>query len=81
MKQVKLNAKKTKVLHMSQKETNTIRKHGKFQIFGSIKSSCTNNIKVRIGMAKTRIMIGLNNVLKDHSISLGLKIKLMKCGK
>ena len=58
-------------------QQNTIRKRGKLQIFvlNQIKRcSCTKDLKVLIGMAKTR-MIELNNMWQYRSIPSELKSK------
>ena len=88
---LKLNAKKTKVLHVNAKETTNkeeilvdktpLENVKDFKYLGSIKTEdghCTKDIKVRIGMAKQR-MVQLNNIWKDHGIRRDLKIKLLKC--
>ncbi|GFR92660.1 endonuclease-reverse transcriptase [Elysia marginata] len=52
-----------------------------FKYLGSVKTingSCSKDTKMRIGMAKKK-MIELNNVWKDHNIPIELKLKLLKC--
>ena len=52
-----------------------------FKYLGSIKSAdgtCIKDIKARIAMGKSK-MTELNNIWKDRSIPLQLKIKLLKC--
>ncbi|GFS12393.1 endonuclease-reverse transcriptase [Elysia marginata] len=87
---LKLNAKKTKVMQL--KPENSSRCDVKiaqtvlvnvedFKYLGSVKTidvSCSKDIKMRIGMAKKK-MIELNNVWKDHNIPIELKLKLLKC--
>ena len=86
-----LNGKKTKVMHVKTREgineeniliDNTPLENVKdFKYLGSTKTedwSCTKDIKVRIGMAKQR-MVQLNNIWKDHGIKRDLKVKLLKC--
>ena len=84
-----LNAKKTKVMHINTMENQSnIRVDGTnlenvdhFKYLGSIKSSdgtCTDDINVRIGMAKQR-MVQLNNIWKDRSIPTSLKLKILRC--
>ena len=88
---LKLNAKKTKVLHVTSKfDRNTqdicvnktpLENVDDFKYLGSIKSqdgSSTKDINARIGMAKNR-MVQLNNIWKDHGIPISLKVKLLKC--
>ena len=88
---LKLNAKKTKVMHVIGERTlsnNDIKIDGvplevvdDFKYLGSFKAkngSSTKDIKTRIGMAKSK-MIQLNNIWKDHWIPLNLKLKLLKC--
>ena len=87
---LKLNAKKTKVLHIagtnSQKNNEItidnvpLEKVKDFKYLGSIKAddaTCSKDIKCRIGMAKNK-MTQLNNIWKDHSIPTKLKLKLLK---
>jgi len=88
---LRLNAKKTKVLHVAgiDSQTNNEIKIDKvpletvndFKYLGSIKAddaSCSKDIKCRIGMAKNK-MTQLNNIWKDRSIPIDLKLKLLKC--
>lgn len=90
---LKLNAKKTKVLHIkgrnSQSEEHTkVKVDGtnletvkQFKYLGSIKTddgSCTQDIKVRIAMAKQK-MVQLNNIWKDRGIPNVLKVNILKC--
>ena len=85
-----LNAKKTKVLHVggTNRETDdiqidkaTLENVADFKYLGSVKTNdgtCTKDIKIRIGMAKNK-MLQLKNIWKDHSIPPLLKQKLLKC--
>ena len=88
---LKLNAKKTKVLHVpspnQQGHTDIkvdkipLEKVNEFKYLGSIKTNngtCTKDIKVRIAMAKNK-MLQLNNIWKDHSLPIHLKMKLLEC--
>ena len=52
-----------------------------FKYLGSIKTNtgdCSKDINTRIAMAKKR-MVELNNIWKDKSINVQLKLKIMKC--
>ena len=86
-----LNGKKTKVMHVKTREgineedilidKTPLENVKDFKYLGSTKTedgSCTKDIKVRIGMAKQR-MVQLNNIWKDHGIKRDLKVKLLKC--
>ena len=88
---LKLNAKKTKVMHVKRsnsrnenvlKVDNTpLENVESFKYLGSIKThdgSSSKDISARIGMAKSR-MTQLTNIWKSHSISTNLKIELLKC--
>ena len=88
---LRLNAKKTKVLHVAGIDSQTnneikidkvpLEKVNDFKYLGSIKAddaSCSKDIKCRIGMAKNK-MTQLNNIWKDRSIPIDLKLKLLKC--
>ena len=81
---LKLNAKKTKVLHVTspnqQGHTDIkvdkipLEKVNEFKYLGSIKTNngtCSKDIKVRITMAKNK-MLQLNNIWKDHSLPIHL---------
>ena len=88
-----LNAPKTNFMHLKGKESqpdhfNSIKVNGtvlervdNFKYLGSIKSSdgtCLQDVKARIAMAKQK-MIQLNNVWKDRSVPMHLKMHLLKC--
>ena len=90
---LKLNAKKTKVLHVKgrdsqSEEHTTVKVDGtnletvkQFKYLGSIKTddgSCMQDIKVRIAMAKQK-MVQLNNIWKDRGIPNVLKVNILKC--
>ena len=86
---LKLNAKKTKVMHVNgssappkiQINKTDLEYVTHFKYLGSIKSNdgtCLRDIKSRIAMAKQK-MVQLNNIWKDRGIPLVLKIKLLKC--
>ena len=87
-KQLKLNVKKTKYMHIGQKtshpiiiDNEEIEEVDDFKYLGSVKTKnadCSKDINIRIGMAKKR-MLDLNNIWKDRSIKNSLKIKIMKC--
>ena len=52
-----------------------------FKYLGSVKTndgSCSKDIKIRIAMAKHK-MVELNNLWKDRGIPNELKVKLLKC--
>ena len=85
---LRLNAKKTKVIHVNSKTTpNPISVNGvdleyvpDMKYLGSIKTcdgSCAKDVKTRIAMAKKK-MIDLNNIWKDRGIPTVLKIQLLK---
>ncbi|GFO42502.1 endonuclease-reverse transcriptase [Plakobranchus ocellatus] len=85
-KSLKLNAKKTKYLYIGKNhqpisfEEENIEKVNTFKYLGSLKTDSgdnTNDINARIGMAKKR-MQDLVNIWKDKTITLQLKIKIMK---
>ena len=88
-----LNAPKTKYMHLKGElsqpdEYNTIKVRGtllekvdSFKYLGSIKASdgsCLRDVKARIGMAKQK-MLQLNNIWKDRSVPIQLKMYLLKC--
>ena len=90
---MELNAKKTKVMHIKGKDglpddltkivvNNTIlEKVHHFKYLGSIKSSdgtCLKDVMTRIAMAKAK-MIQLKNIWKDRSITINLKLEMLKC--
>ena len=86
---LKLNAKKTKVMHINGKsDPDPIFINGvnleyvsDMKYLGSIKEengSCSKDVKTRIAMAKKK-MVDLNSVWKDRGIPTSLKIKLLKC--
>ncbi|GFR99820.1 endonuclease-reverse transcriptase [Elysia marginata] len=87
---LKLNAKKTKVMQLKPENSSlydvkidqtVLENVEDFKYLGSVKTidgSCSKDIKMRIGMAKKK-MIELNNVWKDHNIPIELKLKLLKC--
>ena len=88
---LKLNAKKTKVMHIEgieKGQKHEIHINGTlleqvedFKYLGSIKaedSTCSKDIRARIGMAKQK-MVQLNNVWKDRGMPNSLKLKLLKC--
>ena len=85
---LKLNAKKTKVMHIGDENTQGIIRINRsnlenvndFKYLGSIKSnngSCGKDIKTRIGMAKQKT-VEYNNIWKDRGIPLGLKLKILE---
>lgn len=85
---LKLNAKKTKIMHIGPERPNTeikidnvqLEQVKDFKYLGSIKAkdgSCTKDVKTRISMAK-RKMTNLNNIWKDKNIPNKLKINIMK---
>lgn len=84
---LKLNAKKTKIMHIGQQqnenlyiEEEPLEYVKEFKYLGSIKSSngsCSSDIRARIGMAKQR-MIQLKNIWRDWAISKRLKLQLLK---
>ena len=89
---LQLNAKKTKVMHISGRESSgippdikinqtSLENVDQFKYLGSIKTTdgtCRKDIVTRIGMAKQR-MVQLNNIWKDRSIPTQLKVKILKC--
>ena len=86
---LKLNAKKTKVMHINGKsDPDPIFINGvnleyvsDMKYLGSIKEengSCSKDVKTRIAMAKKK-MVDLNSVWKDRGIPTFLKIKLLNC--
>ncbi|GFS06155.1 endonuclease-reverse transcriptase [Elysia marginata] len=87
---LKLNAKKTKVMQLKPENSSlydvkidqtVLENVEDFKYLGSVKTidgSCSKDIKMRIGMAKKK-MIKLINVWKDHNIPIELKLKLLKC--
>ncbi|GFN94419.1 endonuclease-reverse transcriptase [Plakobranchus ocellatus] len=87
-KSLKLNAKKTKYMHIGKEQHASITIGNEeiecvehFKFLGSIKTDtadCSIDVNTRIGMAKKR-MIDLNNIWKDKYIGKQLKIKLVKC--
>ncbi|GFS18793.1 catenin (Cadherin-associated protein), alpha 3 [Elysia marginata] len=78
---LKLNAKKTKVMQLQPEHSSlydvkidqtVLENVEDFKYLGSVKTinaSCSKDIKMRIGMAKKK-MIELNNVWKDHNIPI-----------
>ena len=84
---LKLNAKKTKVIHVNRKTTpDPISVNGfsleflrDMKYLGSIKicdGSCSKDVKTRIAMPKKKI--DLNNTWKDRGIPTVLKVQLLK---
>ena len=83
--------KKTKVMHIKGSR-NTTEQHihingtqlenvQDFKYLGSTKSedsTCSKDIRTRIGMAKQK-MVQLNNIWKDRGIATDLKLILLKC--
>ncbi|GFR60188.1 catenin (Cadherin-associated protein), alpha 3 [Elysia marginata] len=86
---LKLNAKKTKVMQLKPENSllydvkidqTVLENVEDFKYLGFVKTidgSCSKDIKMRIGMAKKK-MIELNNVWKDHNFPIELKLKLLK---
>ena len=86
---LKLNAKKTKVMHINKGsvpqqnitvDNTNLEYVSQFKYLGSIKAddgSCLNDIKARIAMAKQNT-VQLNNIWKDRGIPKILKVKLIK---
>ena len=81
---LRLNAKKTKVIHVNSKTTPVngvdLEYVPDMKYLGSIKTcdgSCAKDVKTRIAMAKKK-MIDLNNIWKDRGIPTVLKIQLLK---
>ena len=84
-----LNAKKTKVMKLGKLTKDPdIRINGTplenvsdFKYLGSTKTadgSCTKDIKMRIAMAKQK-MVQLTNIWKDRGTPTDLKVRLLKC--
>ena len=85
---LKLNAKKTKVMHINSKDKHepiivngdTLEYVLNMKYLGSVKESdgsCSIDVKTRIAMAK-RKMVDLNNIWKDRGIPTKLKTQLLK---
>ena len=84
---MKLNAKKTKVMHIGKGNYADIAIDGEilekvldFVYLGSCKTSdgdCKEDISRRIARAKAK-MLELENIWKDKDLSVPLKIKIMK---
>ena len=88
-----LNAKKTKVMHISGGNQQVLTPDadvtvngtklenvGHFKYLRSYKTengNCSKDINARIGQAKQK-MVHLNNIWKDHSSPLQLKLKILK---
>ena len=87
LKNMKLNAKKTKVMHVGKGQYQDIEIDGQvlervddFVYLGSTKTfngDCKIDVARRIGMAKSK-MVDLKNIWKDKDLSLKLKLKIMK---
>ena len=87
LKNMKLNAKKTKVMYVGKGQYQDIEIDGQvlervfdFIYLGSSKKfngDCKTDVARRIGMAKTK-MVELKNIWKDKDLSFKLKLKLMK---
>ena len=87
LKNMKLNAKKTKVMYVGKGEYRDIEIDGQilervfdFIYLGSTKThngDCKNDVVRRIAMAKSK-MVDLKNIWKDKDLSLKLKLKIMK---
>ena len=87
-KNLKLNAKKTKVMHIGKSPTTPVaigqeelEVVNQFKYLGSIKANdadCTTDINARIGMAKT-CRIDLANIWKDKNLKPQLKMRIIKC--
>ena len=87
LKNMKLNAKKTKVMYVGKGQYQDIEIDGQvlervsnFIYLGSLKTSnghCGADVARRIGMAKSK-MIDLKNIWKDKDLSFKLKLKIMK---
>ena len=87
-----LDAKKTKVMHISggnqqvltsdaTVNSTKLENVGHFKYLGSYKTEdgkCSKYINARISQAKQK-MVHLNNIWKDHSLPLQLKLKILKC--
>ena len=86
-KNMKLNAEKTKVMHIGKGEYNDIEIDGEtleklleFIYLGSCKTAdgdCRSDIMRRIARAKAK-MIDLENIWRDRDLSTKLKIRIMK---
>ena len=86
-KNMKLNAKKTKVMYIGKKpykdisiDGETLERVENFTYLGSSKAQngdCKPDIVRRIAQGKTK-MIALKNIWKDKDLSTNLKIKIMK---
>ena len=86
-KNMKLNAKKTKVMHIGIGQYENVSIDGvilervdDFIYLGSCKTKngdCKIDVDRRIGMAKSR-MIDLGNIWKDKDLSISLKLKILK---
>ena len=86
-KNMKLNAKKTKVMHIGKGNYNdisidgeTLEKVLEFIYLGSCKTvdgDCKVDINRRIARAKSK-MIDLQNIWKDKDLSMSLKLRIMK---
>ena len=87
LKNMKLNAKKTKVMYVGKGQYKDIEIDGQvlervfdFIYLGSTKTSngdCKTDVARRIGMAKSK-MLDLKNICKDKDLSSKLKLKIMK---
>lgn len=87
LKNMKLNAKKTKVMHIGPNvyqpieiDGEELEKVDKFKYLGSVKTNngdCSTDINTRIAMAKKK-MTDLATIWKDQDLSTRLKIKIMK---
>ena len=87
VKSLKLNVKKTKTLYIGNDyqpiviQNEEVERVEHFKYLGSIKTEdgfCTKDINARLAMGKQR-MVQLENIWKDKTISMQLKLKLMKC--
>ena len=86
-KNMKLNAKKTKVMHIGKGQYNdididgeTLEKVLEFIYLGSCKTSdgdCKPDIMRRIARAKAK-MVELENIWRDRDLSTALKLRIMK---
>ena len=86
-KNMKLNAKKTKVMHIGRGtyedidiDGETLERVLEFVYLGSCKTSdgdCKEDLNRRIARAKSK-MIELENIWKDKDLSIPLKIRIMK---
>ena len=87
---LKLNARKTKVMHINytnntaeeiKVDNSNLEYVQSFKYLGSVKEnngSCSKDVRTRIGMAKQK-SIELNNIWKDRGIPTALKIAILKC--